>query len=63
MKKIVSKKKPKDTQKRDFQIEYAEIMKGANPLPSPQWNKPGDSFTQFSMYTEYSSTTSSNSLL
>ncbi len=63
MKKVVRKKKAKEVQKRDFHVEYGEIMKGAGALPTPQWTKQGDSFTQFSIYTEYSSTTSSNSLL
>lgn len=61
MKKVVSKQGKKVSSKRNFEREYAEIMKGVQMLPAPQWNKPGDAFTKLSLYTEHANSTSTNS--
>lgn len=61
MKKPAAKQNKKVLAKRDFEKEYAEIMKGVPALPAPQWNKPGDAFVQLSMYTHHSNGASSKS--
>ncbi len=61
MKKATSSKPKKQAKIRDFNKEYSEIMKGMPVTPIHQWNKPGDSFAQFSMYTHHNSTSTNNS--
>jgi hypothetical protein len=53
-----AKSSKKSLSKTDFNKEYKKIMKGASVLPAPEWNRPGDGFTQFSMYTQHTSVTS-----
>jgi len=61
MKKSIAKQVKKTSSNRDFEKEYAEIMKGIPSLPTPEWSKIGDGFVKLSMYTHHSSGVSSNS--
>lgn len=58
----VSKSKSKKSIKRNFNKEYAEIMKNSAVLLNQEWNKPGDTFVKLSIYTERTSTVSTSSL-